>query len=369
MIEAVVAAGITRVTAVLTLEGCVTSDCALISTPSSPIRQQFHQLADRGNRGRSSLPAWRVCGMIAEILLVLAGHTSSLFPADHTLHPTFSPLLHPGEQQCLESLGSIAFRYRKIKASCAVLSHSPSRFVCALSATLNHILKNEYESLVIETEAKVLRRDPILVASGSFVPLSSVRAIFSEWDAPLAALVSLVEDLESEEHWRPGPLIDMLLTRSQTGVYRIADILSRLSVAVQCVWRTHLIAFLVHGSLSVVDPLTSNDYTLLEGSMPTCISVQSRESIAYIGRAIGTVKAAKWQKQLPRSVASTHTALLETVLPEDQHAFDLAISQIRTNVSEWLWLNVLTQADVEDAVDSLYALFCPHQVCASSRII
>jgi hypothetical protein len=293
--------------------------------------------------------------MIAEVLLVLAGHTSSLFPTDHTLHPAFSSLLHPGEQQCLESLGLIAFRYRKIKASCTALSYSPSRYVCALSATLNHILKDDYESLVIETEAKILRRDPILVASGSFVPLSSVRAIFSEWDAPLATLASLVQDLESESHWKPGPLIDMLLTRSQTGVYRIAGILSRLSITVQRVWRTQLMAFLVHGSLSSVDPLASDNYSLLEGSMPTCVSAQSRESIAYIGRAIGTVKAAKWQKQLPRSVASMHTALLETVLPEDQHAFDLVISQIRTNVSEWLWLNILTQADVEDAVDSLYA--------------
>lgn len=294
--------------------------------------------------------------MIAEILLVLAGHSSSLFPTDHTLHPSFSPLLHPGEQQCLESLGLIAFRYRKIKASCNALAHSPSRFVCALSATLNHILKNEYESLVIETEAKVLKRDPSLVASGSFVPLSSLRATFAEWDSPLAALSSLIDELESEEYWKPGPLIDMLLARSHTGVHRIADILSRLSISVQRVWRTQLTAFLVHGSLPLVDPLASEKYVLFEGSIPSCVSAQSRDSIAYIGRAIGTVKAAKWQKQLPRSLASTHTTLLDTVLPEDQHAFDLVLSQIRTNVSEWLWLNVLTQEGVEDAVDSLYAL-------------
>lgn len=146
----------------------------------------------------------------------------------------------------------------------------------------------------------------------------------------------------------------MLLSRSQTGVHRVADILSRLSVAVQRVWRTQLIAFLVHGTLSSVDPLASEKYILLDGSIPSCISVQSRESIAYVGRAIGTVKAAKWQKQLPRSLTTTHTSLLENVLPEDQHAFDLVISQIRINVSEWLWLNVLTQRDVEDAVESLY---------------
>lgn len=292
--------------------------------------------------------------MIAEILLVLAGHSSSLFPQDHNLHPAFAPLLHPGEQQCLESLGKIAFNYRRIVSSCNTLSHSSSRYICALCATLNHILKDEYETLVVQTEAKVLKRDANLVASGSFVPLSSIRAVFSEWDAPLAALSSLVDELESEKHWMPGPLIDMLLARSHTGVYRVADILSRLSVAVQRVWRTQLTAFVVHGSLSLTDPLASETYTLLDGSMPSCVSNQSRDSISYVGRAIGTVKAAKWQKQLPRTLASEHTAMLQSVLPDDQHGFDRIIAQIRTNVSEWLWHNVLTQRDVEDACEVLY---------------
>jgi gamma-tubulin complex component 4 len=213
---------------------------------------------------------------------------------------------------------------------------------------------------VVSTESRVLKRDPNVVASGSFVPLSSIRATFAEWDAPLAVLESLVDQLEDQKHWQPGPLIDMLLARSYTGVYRIADILSRLSVAVQRVWRTQLAAFLVHGSLAAVDPLASDQYTLLEGSIPSCVSSQSRDSIEYVGRAIGTVKAAKWQKQLPRDLALEHTNLLETVLPEDQHQFDRAIMQIRTNVSEWLWLNVLTQKDVEDAVDSLYVLILFH---------
>jgi gamma-tubulin complex component 4 len=250
-------------------------------------------------------------------------------------------------------IGKIALRYRKIKKSISTLSRSPSRYVCAMCATLNQILKDEYEHLVVETEAKVLQRHPELVARGSFVPLSSIRAIFAEWDAPLAALESLVDQLETEKNWKPGPLIDMLLDRSYTGIHRIADILRRLAVAVQRVWRTQLIAFVVHGSLSNVDPLASDNYTLMEGSMPSCVSARSRDAIAYVGRAISTVKAAKWHKELPRKLASDHTSLLGSVLPQDQHAFDSVIVQIRTNVSEWLWMNVLTHKDVEDAVDSL----------------
>ena len=285
---------------------------------------------------------------------MLAGHPSSLFTADATLDPAFAPLLHPGETQCAESLALIALRYKKVKSSCHALSQSPSRYICALCSTLNQILKDEYECLVVETEAKILRRDSELVAAKSFVPLSSIRAIFAEWDAPLASLVSLMDRLEAEKQWKPGPLIDLLLSRSRTGVQRIAHIFSRLSVTVQRVWRTQLIAFLVHGSLSADDPLASSEnYVLLHGSVPSCVSLQTRESIEYVGRAVSTVKSAKWQAQLPRNLASEHTAMLETSLPENQHAFDAAIAKIRINVSEWLWLNVLTHRDVEDAVNSL----------------
>lgn len=291
--------------------------------------------------------------MIAEILLVLAGHSSSLFPTDHTIHPAFATLLHPGEQQCLNSLGQIAYRYRSIKSSCSKLSHSSSRYICALCAKLNEILKDEYESLVVETEAKVLRRDDNLVGRGSFVPLSSIRATFAEWDSPLAALESLMEHLEKTSVWRPGPLIDLLLERSETGIHRIAVIMSRLAVAVQRVWRAQLQSFLIHGTLAVTDPIASETYVLHSESIPSCVSAQARDSITYVGRAIGTVKAARWHKQIPSTLALEHTRLLDTVLPQNHHDFEQVISQIRVNVSEWLWLNVMTQKDVEDAVDSL----------------
>ncbi|KAI0363737.1 gamma-tubulin ring complex protein [Pilatotrama ljubarskyi] len=295
--------------------------------------------------------------MIAEVLLVLAGHSSSLFPNDHKVHPAFAPLLHPGEEQCLESLGQIALRYRKVKHACAALARPSSRYVSALCATLNRILKEGYEVLIVDTEAKVLQRDSSLVASGSFVPLSSLRAIFAEWDAPLASLETLVEELQTQEHWPPGPLVDLLLTRSQTGIHRVSSIYSRLSEAVQRVWIAQLQALLIHGSLSPNDPLTDKNYVLLEGSVPSCVSAQSRDSITYVGRAIGTVKAAKWEKQFPQDLAREHIKLLNSVLPQDQYAFDRVIVDIRTAVSEWLWLNVLTHKDVEDAVESLANYF------------
>jgi gamma-tubulin complex component 4 len=44
--------------------------------------------------------------MLAEVLLVLAGHPSSLFSLEGNVVPSFTPLLHPGEQQSLETLGT-----------------------------------------------------------------------------------------------------------------------------------------------------------------------------------------------------------------------------------------------------------------------
>ncbi|CCL98083.1 uncharacterized protein FIBRA_00077 [Fibroporia radiculosa] len=295
--------------------------------------------------------------MIAEVLLVLAGHSSSLFPTDHTVHPAFAPLLHPGEQQCLESLGQIAVRYRNVKQACSTLSRSPSRYVCALCASLGQILRDEYDTLIVDTEAKILQRDSSLVASGSFVPLSSIRAIFAEWDAPLASLESLVDELKAKDSWQPGNLIDLLLTRSHTGIHRIAAIHARLCEAVQRVWMSQLQAFIVHGSLHEKDPLVSKDYVLLDGSVPSCVSVQTRESISYVGRAIGTVRAAKWERQFPRDLIVDHTKMLDGILPQDRYNFDRVIADIRTGVSEWLWLNVLTHRDVEVAVDALASYF------------
>lgn len=291
--------------------------------------------------------------MIAEILLVLAGHQSSLFPDDYKLHPDFIPLLHPGERQCLESLGLLAYRYRNIRAVSKRLSQSTSRYLCAFCAKLNEILKEEYESLVVQTEAKILSKDHDYVGRGSFVPLSVIRATFSEWSSPLAALEALMNHIEEEVSWPAGRLIDLLLSRAETGVYRVSHLMFRLAEAVQRIWRAQLTAFVVHGALSPSNPLASEKFILYTDQIPKCVSSTSTESIEYIGRAIGTVKTIKWHKQIPSALSLAHARLLDSVLPQDQHAFDQVISQIRADVSEWLWANVLTIHDVEDAVDSL----------------
>ncbi|KDQ15723.1 hypothetical protein BOTBODRAFT_158048 [Botryobasidium botryosum FD-172 SS1] len=316
--------------------------------------------------------------MIAEILLVLAGHPSSLFLPPATLLPAFAPLLHPGEIQCLEALALLAHRYNKVK----VFSNTPPRnseYVSSVCATLRSIL-GEYEQLVVDTEAKVLRKDDAMVARGSFVPLASIKATFAEWDAPLAALEVLVDDIRAgprptpeveppneapsgaPAHWPPGPLIDLLLHRAQTGVQRIAVLFSQLAVAAQRLWQIHLTAFLVHGALAPSDALaktSDSKYHLNIQAIPSCVSSATRESIAYVGRAVATVEEAEGRgsRAVPRDMRLAHTKMLEGVLPQDVHRFDKVVAEIRTNVSEWLWTKVLSRNDVYEAVESLANYF------------
>lgn len=295
--------------------------------------------------------------MIAELILMLAGHPSSLFTSSGDLDPAFESWLHPGERTSLEYLSRIAIRYRRLKEAIDTIGSS-SEYLASMCAAIRVTLR-EYESLVVKTEARVLQRDDAMVAGGSFVPLASLKATFAEWDAPMAALHALIEYIQTSDpaNITPGQLIDLLLERSGSGVARIAVIMSDLALAVQGVWRMHLIAYLVHGSLARRHPFALlRPHRLNMDVMPKCISLETRDSIVYIGRAIMTVQAAgtsSRQQQLPRSTALTHARMFSQVLPQDGREFDATISHVRSNISEWLWTTVLTRKDVDEAIESL----------------
>ncbi|CAE6526384.1 unnamed protein product [Rhizoctonia solani] len=290
--------------------------------------------------------------MLAEVLLIMSGHASSLISPEGTISPAFAPLLHPGEQQVLKELATLASQYRKLKQSCPTLSQQ-SQYMSSLCAALTEIL-TEYEDLVVETEARILKRDPELVANATVVPLSAVKATFSIWDVQFTALCLLVDQLEAGPpgldgaRWPPGPLIDLLLQRAKTGVQRVAHVTNRLALAVQRVWRSHLLAFLVHGILDAADPLAraADGYKLNPECIPACVTHQTREAIAYVGRAVAVVGVS-----VPRQLAIVHARLVGRVLPQDRYAFDAAVERIKGNISEWLWSRVLTRADVIGAIE------------------
>ncbi|KAH7104927.1 Spc98 family-domain-containing protein [Auriculariales sp. MPI-PUGE-AT-0066] len=308
--------------------------------------------------------------MLAELLLILAGHPSSLLVVGENgqlrCTPALAELLHPGEIDAIEFLtNQVAARYRRVRDACERLS-SASRYVAALCRAVLDILRTQYERLIIDVEARVLQRDSSLVASGSTVPMSSLKATFSTWVAPLAALCSLFDELEMDSSpttntlWFPGPLLNLLLGRgAQSGVKPIASIFAEIAIAVQHVWKAQLACFILHGAPE--EFATHDTFVPYPTSLPSCLSSETADSIAYIGRSIAVVRQqtakSRQRLELPRDLTARHAEILTNVMPQDRHEFDEAIAKIRTNVSEWLWNRVLTRKDVEETIESLADYF------------
>ncbi|WWC92945.1 uncharacterized protein L201_007908 [Kwoniella dendrophila CBS 6074] len=186
--------------------------------------------------------------MLAEVLLVLSGHQSSLFvpypasPSTATtlvVSPHLTEYLHPGEVVTLNQLADLAFKYRRIKEWAiktqklgreAILNESlestsskrkgkqreevspkddiPNQYFTTLADSILNVLE-EYEILIVELEAKILSFDSGLLiqdnkndsggsGSGSgqgYVPLSNLSANFDKWRIPLGSLSSLISEL------------------------------------------------------------------------------------------------------------------------------------------------------------------------------
>ncbi|GJJ09549.1 hypothetical protein Clacol_003772 [Clathrus columnatus] len=299
--------------------------------------------------------------MIAELLLVLIGHDSSIFQ-NSKINPAFAQLLHPGEQHVLESLAELAVRYQKIRSFCqSYPTNNNNRYVAVVCSTILFILTTEYESLVVETEAKILKGDIAYVSRGASIAVSSIRAIFSEWDAPMKALELFIDRLEQKPSWPPGPLIDLIMDRTDSGIQTVSNIFSKIFLAIQKLWSSDLTAFLVYGTVSDNLPLiiekSPSVFVFQEASMPCCVSEHIKSSIIHIGRSVTAVKRVPNAKQIPRDMSMEHTKLIGNLSLQDIHQFEDGINQIKNTISEWLWINILTKEDVEETLESLANYF------------
>jgi hypothetical protein len=283
--------------------------------------------------------------MLAELLLVLAGHPSSLFipnapcpspPTTLVTSPHLAEYLHPGEIASLNTLAQLAFRYRKVRAwatstqqrgrdallaealtgrsgkgKARVIDDAPGVYLSTLASSLLDVLR-EYDVRIVETEARILALDPELVQDGmGYVPLSSVVATFDDWQAPMAALEHMVDIISApssslDSAWAPGRLLDFLHNSTQTGNPRLRGIFTAILKSVETLWLTHLSAFLLSGhapststpsnpaiALDVgSDPLSPQHriYRLEENMYPSCIPAATRESILFVGRVAATLR-------------------------------------------------------------------------------
>jgi hypothetical protein len=330
--------------------------------------------------------------MLSELLLVLSGNKSHFFvpePADRPssllVARSLSAHLHPGEEQILNQLGQIAFHYSTIRewalriqaqSRSAILDDTlrkgkqravdvPDTYTSTLAGSVLDVLKG-YELLIVEVETDILRLDDGLVQDGmGYVPLSILLAKLSSWQAPLAALQSLVFAL-NERDWTPGRLLDHLSLLSNNGNARLSVIFRSLHHALLRLFLTHLVTFVLSGIVPTVststspsiaidsgpDPLSPQHrvYALNSDLFPDTVSSEIRESILYVGRVAATLK--KEGRALPKvMVADLRTEIM--CVSELGDGLERAIQRAREEVGEWLWRHVLTGPQVADALKSL----------------
>ncbi|KAK6908756.1 hypothetical protein I204_01958 [Kwoniella mangroviensis CBS 8886] len=252
--------------------------------------------------------------MLAEVLLLLSGHQSSLFvphpsssssssPASTTLivSPHLTEYLHPGEITSLNSLADLSCKYRKIKSWAddtqrrgreAILSESvrstssrkgkqrqdtttgseddlPNQYLTTLATSILSILR-DYEVSIVDIESKILSLDPTLVQDGDnkgYVPLSSLVANFDKWKIPLSSLSTLVDELSPSTH-TPGKLIDLVESKGKTGNPRLSKIYSDISSALHNLFLVHLISFLLYG-------ITTSSSSKISTSMINSIGIDA----------------------------------------------------------------------------------------------
>ncbi|WWD20163.1 hypothetical protein CI109_104639 [Kwoniella shandongensis] len=378
--------------------------------------------------------------MLAETLLVLGGHPSSFFiaspPAPSTsrtyiVSPSLSEYLHPGEVASLNSLGSLAFRYRRIKTWAeethrkgreavlvesltssssgkgkhretakgngnddAVADDSPNQYLSTLAASLLDVLGG-YDLLLVETEARVLALDPVLVQDQQgYVPLSSLVAKFDRWQAPLASLSAMVDQLSappssssplsSTSNWTPGKLLDLIAEKTQTGNPFLEQIYTTIASALRHLFLTHLVSFLLYGiaptrstpttpSLALdvgPDPLSPQHrvYALNEEMLPSSVKGKTRESVVYVGRVTATLR--REERSLPKSlVDGLREEIMRVTEMDEGGGLDEAIQRARAEIGEWLWKHILTGPQVAESIETFANFFLARRADYSISVI
>ncbi|WVR08191.1 hypothetical protein IAU60_005237 [Kwoniella sp. DSM 27419] len=351
--------------------------------------------------------------MLAEVLLVLSGHSSSFFipsppgPSTATtlvVSPHVREYLHPGEISSLNSLGQLAFRYAKIRDWAqdvqrrgreAILAENlsssrkgkqrevqlsadhgvPSQYLSTLASSLLRTL-NDYNLLVVETEARILALDPGMIQDQGYVPLSNLVATFDLWQAPLASLVNLVDQLSTTgpegSTKTPGQLLDLITERTQTGNPFLEKMYQSLLSSLVYLFLTHLVSFLLYGLApsrsTATSPALALDvgadpsspkyriYKLNEDLIPASIDRRTQQSILYIGRVAATLR--RQGRELPKSlVDGVRVEIMAVKGLAEADGLGEAMQRARAEVGEWLWKHILTGPQIADAIESLSNFF------------
>ncbi|TXT13347.1 hypothetical protein VHUM_00714 [Vanrija humicola] len=328
--------------------------------------------------------------MLAELLLVLGGHTSALFTPTG-VSPSLASYLHPGEVAALNTLVTLAGKYRAVRSwaegtqaaaragvlEASKLRKAPGQYTAVLAGAVRAVLR-EYDELVVHTEAAVLASDPGYVQRGdgasTFVPLSLLVATFDAWQAPMAALAALVARVPQ---YTPGELMQHLSDCGSTGHPELRRVFSALLDAVWAHFKAGLVVFLLDGIAADTStpsaPAIGLDagadpphrlYRLDLALVPASVGAPTRESILYVGRVAATLK--REGRALPRSLVDKAR---KDVLSASFDTLDAAVQRTRAEVGEWLWTHILTGRQVAEALESFGNYFLTRDADFSLNVI
>lgn len=341
--------------------------------------------------------------MLAEILLVLAGHPSSFFiphpaesPSTLRLSPKLERYLHPGEICSLNTLADIAYQYSTIRTWATQQLESTRNGIlastrkgkqkeldadlqgtqqCVYTATLASAILDHlkaYEEEIVRLEMRILKMDEGVVQdSKGYVPLSILVAAFSGWVALLHSLFDLVDTIKKDVP-TPGALIHLVQSRTQTGNPDLRAMYEGLSIVLERLFIRHLTVFVLFGQASTTssrispsfaldtgpDPISPRHrmYEINEDLVPLSVSQRTRESLMYVGRVTATLK--REGKELPRSMVQDLQASFEGSIETrgrdmGWERLDEVVRLTREEVGEWLWRHVLTGSQIIESLEVL----------------
>ncbi|MCO5585522.1 hypothetical protein L7F22_039455 [Adiantum nelumboides] len=246
--------------------------------------------------------------VLEELLLVLAGHKSSLFIVSEVAGPSNGerviwnwtlrshssiPCGHPGERQVLDSLADIAAKYKRIVIfTTSVQKHAhqqilqsirqrcksnqwQNKLLVQLTSKIRELLKG-YEKWICDLESDILHNSWNIAANenANSISLSNIRARLEEWEVLLCALNQIVSDLlkgpkdaiptilkpemmkqNSYEpnspplcpYWGSGQLLDLFAKKAETTVGKVHEFMITLLHTIEDKWMEIFIAWMCYG--------------------------------------------------------------------------------------------------------------------------
>lgn len=333
--------------------------------------------------------------MLHEILLSLSGHKSPLLTKSQLNDGSKQsavdfPLLSPPERALLTTVSDLTDLHIKLRQHLFTIASTHNSIICrAVSVKISSQNLRDFQKKILEVEKAVLEKDAAYVGGYGIVPLSTVVGEFAPWTRRLqwlwgVACFILPEDTPRGQppRYRQGPeLMDFLRKESYTGYTDLEVMALDLLEAAEFAWLKQISSWLLWGKLPsrfINDIFIhsrdlgngKSEFFIQEGLLPSFISLETAESVLFIGNSINQIRSrgssmTKLSGMAEDSISvllPTHLNYLEGLKPPFS-APDLAqtIYAVRISLSRNALAQLLPVEKVIETIDLLQRFFLLEQ--------